>query len=63
VAHWAWHEWLLYSGMFWLLVVTPVGTAVFLLLERRNERREKRVAEGESQEVAPAGPASLTHWP
>jgi membrane protein required for beta-lactamase induction len=60
VAHWAWHEWLLYGGIFWLLVVTPVGAAIFVLLENWEER-ERRLADGESHEVPPADPASLTH--
>jgi len=47
VGSWAWHEWLLYGGIFWLLVVTPVGTAIFVLLENWDERRESRLFEGE----------------
>jgi hypothetical protein len=59
VGSWAWHEWLLYGGIFWLLVVTPVGAAIFMLAERREERREKRLAEAEQQKSRPVDPASL----
>ena len=52
---WAWHQWLLYGGLFWLLVVTPVGAGIFMLLERWEERQERRLAE-----MPPADPASLT---
>jgi len=60
VGSWAWHEWFLYGGIFWLLVVTPVGAAIFLLLENWEERRETRLTEGESQEIPPTDPASPT---
>jgi hypothetical protein len=45
----------LYGGLFWLLVVTPVGAGIFMLLERWEERQERRLAE-----MPPADPASLT---